>query len=255
MSPHEPMPRLIEPQDFDDDEYSYLSQKNPDTDSSDAGFTSDSDCASNIRKVGESPGSPKLASEDAGYSSEEERNAAIDAQAALLRKRDYQSTLQAPDRCGESTAIRTHFRYPDVERSPISSFTEQRRGSQPLQRSAFSNHGRLREQYYQRYSREKARQRTFEKPARRVTMPRTSAQTQLPRDTGSVTDVENSDQEPFIRSTVIIPWGPHSNINRDIQGITEHGLGITMDHGSEIAEGSNRQPTHSETLGCEYRVW
>ena len=246
MSPYESIPHVTPPGGSDDDKYSYHSPQNPDPDSSDAAFSSDSDAVSIISEVGNRPGHPKFAGEDASYSSEEERNAAIDAQAALLKIRYHQSTLQVPDRWGETTAIRTHFRYANVETSPIPTFTEQCRGRQALKRSIYS---------YQRCLRGSVRQGTSEKPTRRVTMPRTSAQSQFPRDTGSVSEVENSDPEPFTRSTVIIPWGPHSTIKRHKQGITEHGLGITMDRGSETAGGSSRQATQPETLGCEYRVW
>jgi len=254
MSPYEPVPHVIGLKDLDD-EYLYHSRQNPDPDSSDAGWSSDSDAVSFISEVGDRPDPPELASEDAAYSSKQERNAAIDAQAELLRKRYHQSTHQEPNRCGVTIANRTDSRYAIVERSPTTSFTEQNRGSQLLKRFVYSNHDCLREQYYQRYPKRSARQRTSEKPTRRVTMPRTSAQSQFPRDTGSVTDVENSDQEPFTRSTVIIPWEPHPNINRDTKGTTEYRRVMTMDQGSETAEGSHLRPTSPETLGCEYRVW
>ena len=256
MSPYEPMPHLVGTSCSHNNTDSYRFQHNPDPDSSDAGFASDSDGASFISETSDSPDS-KHVNEDPVYRSERQRDDAIDAHAAQLRETYGHSTHQAPDRCG-TTGDRIHFRHVNIERLPVPSVTnhtKERRGSPPSEQSAHSKHDRLRDQYYQRYSRGSAERRPSGKPTRRVTMPETTAHSRFSRETESTSDVEGSDRGPFTRSTVIMPWGPHIDLSRDVQRITEHGLGITTNQGSETEGASCRHSIDTEMLGCEYTVW
>ena len=242
MSPYEPISQVIGTQAFDEDEYSYHSQRDLDSDSSDAGFSSDSD------------GAPIIIVD------EKQENAAIDAQRTLLSRKYHESAHQARDLCNQANEAQFAPRYANFNRSPVPSFPKQLACSPPSEWSACSSHDPQGEHSHQRAPSGTAHQGPSAKPSRRATTPNRSEQSQYSREYATGSSLQKTSLESSDRFAANLAWRPLSTIDRSktvdtLTSFMEHGVGISIDKLRGTEGAGNGKPTQFEPLGCEYRVW